>query len=392
MNLLRIPLSYTWRSLWTRKTTTILTLGGVALVVFVFAAVLMLSNGLEQTLVESGDENNVIILRRAATSELVSQIDRETANIIKSHSEIAVLPSGKPVASAEVYTVINLIKKESQDMGNVSVRGVSPEAFALRPAVAIRNGRQFHFGTDEIIIGSNIAEKFEGCEIGNKLKLGDNYWTIVGHFEADNSSFESEIWGDADQLMPAFGRPVYSTLTFRLTDLSQFAAIKEKIEKDPRTQYTQVKGEQDYYREQSKLMSDFIKVLGLIVTIIFSVGAVIGAMITMYASVANRTVEIGTLRSLGFLRRSILAAFFIESVLLSLIGGVAGIVLASIMSFVKISTVNWGTFSELAFGFQLSLPIMVGSLLFSLAMGFVGGFLPAVRAARLKITAALRAS
>jgi len=181
-------------------------------------------------------------------------------------------------------------------------------------------------------------------------------------------------------------------LTFRLTDLSQFAAIKEKIEKDPRTQYTQVKGEQDYYREQSKLMSDFIKVLGLIVTIIFSVGAVIGAMITMYASVANRTVEIGTLRSLGFLRRSILAAFFIESVLLSLIGGVAGIVLASIMSFVKISTVNWGTFSELAFGFQLSLPIMVGSLLFSLAMGFVGGFLPAVRAARLKITAALRAS
>jgi len=352
----------------------------------------MLSNGLEQTLVESGDENNVIILRRAATSELVSQIDRETANIIKTHSEIAVLPSRKPVASAEVYTVINLIKKQSQDMGNVSVRGVSPEAFDLRPAVKVIEGRPFRFGTPEIVIGSNIAEKFEGCSIGSKLKFGDGNWTIVGHFEADNTSFESEIWGDADQLMPAFGRPVYSTMTFRLTDPSQFDAIKEKIEKDPRTQYTQVKREQDYYREQSKLMSDFIKVLGLIVTLIFSIGAVIGAMITMYASVSNRTVEIGTLRSLGFLRRSILAAFFIESLLLSFIGGLAGIALASIMSFVKISTVNWGTFSELAFGFELSAGIIIGSLLFSLFMGFVGGFLPAVRASRLGITAALRAS
>jgi ABC-type lipoprotein release transport system permease subunit len=392
MNPFRIPLTYTWRSLWTRRTTTILTLGGIALVVFVFAAVLMLSNGLEQTLVESGYENNVIILRRAATSELVSQIERESANIIKSHPEVAVLPDGKPIASAEVYVVINLSTKETHDMGNVSVRGVSPEAFDLRPAVKISNGRPFRFGTDEIIIGSNIAEKFEGCEIGNRLKFGDGYWTIVGHFEAEKSAFESEIWGDADQLMPAFGRPVYSTLTFRLNDVSQFDALREKIEKDPRTQYTQMKTEQGYYREQSKLMSDFIKILGLIVTMIFSVGAIIGAMITMYASVANRTIEIGTLRSLGFLRRSILAAFFIESLLLSLIGGLAGVVLASIMSFVKISTVNWGTFSELAFGFELSAGIVIGSLIFSLIMGFVGGFLPAVRASRLRITAALRAS
>jgi ABC-type lipoprotein release transport system permease subunit len=379
MNPFKIPLAYTWRSLWTRRTTTILTLGGIALVVFVFAAVLMLSNGLEQTLVESGDENNVIVLRRAATSELLSQIERESANIIKSHPEVAVLPSGKPVASAEIYVVINLLKKETGDMGNVSVRGVSPEVFDLRPVAKIVNGRTFHFGTDEIIIGANIAEKFEGCEIGNRLRFGDGYWTIVGHFDADNSAFESEIWGDVEQLMPAFGRPVYSSLTFRLSDPANFETLRGKIE-------------QEYYREQSKLMSDFIKILGLIVTMIFSLGAIIGAMITMYASVANRTVEIGTLRSLGFLRRSILAAFFVESLLLSLIGGLAGIVLASAMSFVRISTVNWGTFSELAFGFELSAGIIIGSLIFSLAMGFFGGFLPAVRASRLRITAALRAT
>jgi ABC-type antimicrobial peptide transport system permease subunit len=192
--------------------------------------------------------------------------------------------------------------------------------------------------------------------------------------------------------MPAFGRPVFSSMTFRLKDPSQFEELKKRVESDPRTQYAQLKIEQEYYRDQSKLMSDFIKVLGLIVTIIFSVGALIGAVITMFAAVANRTAEIGTLRSLGFLRRSVLAAFFLESVFLSLLGGLAGIVLASMMSMVRISTTNWGTFSELAFGFELSAGIAFASLLFSLAMGIAGGFFPAIRAARLKITAALRAS
>jgi len=392
MNPFAIPISYTWRSLWTRKTTTFLTLGGVALVVFVFAATLMLSHGIEQTLVDSGSEDNVIILRRAATSELVSQIDRDAVNIIKTHPEVARNDSGVPVASAEVYTVINLIKRETNDMGNVSVRGVQKEAFDLRPSVSITTGRNFRFGTDEIIVGANIAEKFEGCNIGDRLKLGDEYWTIVGYFDADRSSFESEIWGDVDQLMASFGRPVFSSLTFRLNDKDAYEKIKKRIEDDPRTQYAQVKTEQTYYREQSQLMSDFILILGVIVTIIFSLGAIVGAMITMYATVANRTVEIGTLRALGFLRRSILTAFFIESAVLALLGGLMGLVLASGMSLVRVSTVNWGSFSELAFGFELSPGIVLGSLLFSLIMGIVGGFLPAVRASRLRITSALRAS
>ncbi|MDH4069872.1 MAG: ABC transporter permease, partial [Ignavibacteria bacterium] len=166
MKSFNIPLSYTWRSLWTRKTTTILTLGGIALVVFVWASTLMLSHGIEQTLVDSGSPDNVIILRRAATSELVSQIDRDAANIIKSHPEVALNEAGAPIASAEVYTVINLLKKETGDMGNVSVRGVQKEAFDLRPFVTITDGRAFTFGTDEIIVGSNLAEKFDGTEIG----------------------------------------------------------------------------------------------------------------------------------------------------------------------------------------------------------------------------------
>lgn len=392
MNPFTIPLSYTWRSLWTRKTTTILTLGGIALVVFVWASTLMMSYGIEETLVDSGSPENVIILRRAATSELVSQVDRDAANIIRTHPEVAQNQSGSPIASAEMFTVINLSKRETGDMGNVSVRGVQKEAFDLRPFVTIIAGRAFSFGTDEIMVGTNLAEKFDGCEIGSRIKFGDSYWTIVGHFAAEKSSFESEIWGDVEQLMPSFGRPVFSSLTFRLISPDKFDAVKERIEQDPRTQYAQVKTEQGYYREQSQLMSTFIWVLGLIVTIIFSFGAIIGAMITMYASVANRTTEIGTLRALGFLRRSILSAFFVESMLLSLVGGIVGIVLASGMSFVRVSTVNWGTFSELGFGFELSMEIVLYSLLFSVIMGIVGGFLPAIRASRLEITSSLRAS
>jgi ABC-type lipoprotein release transport system permease subunit len=392
MNPLRIPLSYIWRSLWARKITTVLTLLGVSLVVFVFAAVLMLSHGLEQTLADTGADNNVIVLRKAAQSELMSQIDRDAVNVMKTVVGVDQLPNGKPLASAEVYVIINLTKKVSNDMGNVSVRGISPEALDLRPGVRLTDGRMFRFGTDEIILGSNVVKQFEGCELGQRIRFGEAYWTIVGHFDAGETAFDSEIWGDVEQLMPAFGRPVYSSLTFRLKDPSQFETVRRAIEEDPRTSYTQAKIEQEFYREQSKLMSDFIKVLGLVVTIIFSVGAVIGAMITMYAAVANRTVEIGTLRALGFRRRNVLAAFFLESLVLSLIGGVLGIVLASIMSFVRISTVNWGTFAELAFGFELSIIIAFICLFFSLMMGVFGGFLPAVRAARMKITAALRSS
>jgi len=389
---MKIPLSYTWRSLWTRRLTTVLTLGGIALVVFVFAAVLMLAHGVEKTLVETGADDNVIVLRRSANSELVSQIERDGANIVKTQPEVAVLPDGTPVASTETYVIINLQKRETGGMGNISVRGVSPTAMTIRPQVNLVEGQMFRFGSREVIVGSNIAKRYEGASIGNQIRFGDAQWTVVGLFDAAGSGFESEIWGDVDQLLPVFGRPVYSSMTFRLRNPGDFDAVKARIEKDPRTQYMDVKREKAYYEEQSKLMSDFIKILGLIVTIIFSIGAIIGAMITMYAAVANRTVEVGTLRALGFRRKSVLGAFLIESMLLATIGGLAGLGLASLMSFIRISTVNFGTFAELAFGFALSPDIVITSLVFSLIMGVVGGFLPAVRAARLNILAALRSA
>jgi len=390
---MKIPFSYTWRSLWARRLTTTLTLGGIALVVFVFASVLMLSHGVEQTMIDTGADDNVIVLRRSANSELVSQIDRDAANLIRANQGIATGKDGKPVVSTEVVVVINLERKDIDNgMGNISVRGVSPEAISLRPQVRIVDGQMFRFGSHEIIIGTNIANRYRGTGIGEQLRFGDAMWTVVGHFEADADGFESEIWGDVEQLMPAFGRPVFSSITFTLRDASTYEDVKKQIEGDPRTQYAELKREKAYYSEQSKLMSDFIKILGLIVTIIFSVGAVIGAMITMYAAVANRTVEIGTLRALGFRRRSVLSAFLVESVFLSIIGGASGVALASLMSFVRISTVNFGTFAELAFGFTLSPSIVLSAMVFSVLMGFVGGFLPAVRASRLNILAALRSN
>ena len=375
-----------------RRLTTVLTLGGIALVVFVFAAVLMLAHGLERTLVDTGSDDNVIVLRRSASTEVVSQIGRDAAGIIETEPEVALLPDGKPCVSTEVYVIINLLKQKSNEMGNITVRGVSPQAMQLRPRVRITDGRMFLFGTHEIIVGASIAKRFQGCEIGKQLKFGGDLWTIAGYFSSDGTSFESEIWGDVEQFMPAFGRPVFSTVTFRLRSVNDFSSIKDRIENDPRTQYVELKHEKQYYHEQSQLMADFIKGLGLAVTVIFSVGAMIGAMITMYAAVANRTIEIGTLRALGFRRRNILAAFLVESIMLSIIGGVAGIALASCMSFISISTVNWGTFSELAFGFSLSPDTVASSLTFSVIMGIIGGFLPAVRASRLSIVNALRAS
>jgi ABC-type antimicrobial peptide transport system permease subunit len=215
-------------------------------------------------------------------------------------------------------------------------------------------------------------------------------WTVVGIFEAGSTGFSSEIWGDVDQLMQAFRRPVYSSVTFKLHDPAEFSAFKGRIEGDPRLTL-EAKRETRYYEDQSEAMAKFLRILGITLTIIFSLGAVIGAMITMYAAVANRVVEIGTLRALGFRRGSVLAAFILEALLLGLLGGIVGLVGASFMQLITISTMNWQTFSELAFSFTLSPRIIGQSLLFALLMGFVGGLLPALRAARMKVVDALRA-
>jgi putative ABC transport system permease protein len=390
--MMRIPFSYIWRSLWARRLTTALTLGGLALVVFVFAGVLMLAQGLEATLVDTGSPDNAIVLRRSAGSELVSQIDRGTASILETQPEVAAAKDGRPLLSREMVVVINLYKKTTNGMSNVTVRGVSPQAFELRPDFRIVEGKPFQFGTHEIVVGRNIASRFKGVALGTEVPFAGDRWTVVGIGDAGGTGFDSEIWGDADQVMQSFGRPVYSSATFRLRDPGSFDVVKARLQADPRSQSLELKREQEFYREQSQAMAKFIKILGLVVTTIFSVGAMIGAMITMYAAVASRVVEVGTMRALGFQRRSVLAAFLVESVLLAIVGGAAGVGLASLLSFARVSTLNFTSFSEVGFGFALSPGVITRALIFAVVMGLVGGFLPAVRAARLNIVNALRAA
>ena len=388
---MKIPLSYSLRNLWTRKLTTALTAGGMALVVFVFSTVLMLEEGLRKTLVETGSRDNVVVIRRSSQTEVQSVIDRAQAAIIESQPQVALGADGGRLVSRETVVLVNLIKRDSGRPTNVLIRGIAPHGLTLRPQVRIIAGRMFRPGSSEIIAGRSAAGRFRGAGIGETLWFGLREWTVVGTFDAGNSGFDSEIWGDAIQLMQAFRRPVYSSLLFRLNDPESFDQVRSQIERDQRLT-VEAKRENVYYEEQSRLLANFIRYLGLTLSIIFSVGAVIGAMITMYASVASRTAEIGTLRALGFRQRSILAAFLTEAVLLGLIGGALGLTLASFMQLFTISTMNWQSFSELAFSFTLTPAIAVRTLLFALAMGVMGGFLPAARAARLNIANALRAA
>jgi ABC-type antimicrobial peptide transport system permease subunit len=257
--------------------------------------------------------------------------------------------------------------------------------------VKIVAGRMFRPGTAEIVTGSKIAAGFKGAALGESIRLGIQEWKVVGIFDAGNTGFASEIWGDAEQMMQAFRRDVYSSVVFRLADPSGFVDVRRALEDDQRLT-VEAEREPRFYARQSEMMSNFLTVLGTILSTIFSIGAIIGAMITMYAAVANRTGEIGTLRALGFRRVNILVAFLIESLILSLIGGVLGLVLASFMQFYTVSTMNWQTFAELAFTFTMNQRVIVEGLTFALFMGLLGGVLPAVRAARLNIVDALRGS
>jgi ABC-type lipoprotein release transport system permease subunit len=388
---LKIPLSYIVRNLGTRRLTTGITVLGVALVVFVFSAVLMMAYGVQRTLVSTGSEENVLIARKASNGEISSIIDRETASVILTLPHIAKTPEGTPIASGEPVVIINLYKVDG-GVSNVTVRGVSPQAFALRPQVRLKSGRMFRWGARELVTGAAIEKRFSGSKIGDVVRFAGDTWTIVGTVDAGGAGFDSEMWGDSNQLLDAFNRTSFSTITFKLDRPDAFPDFVAAFEREPRLQQFEPKTERRYFEEQSELMAMFIRVLGIFITVIFSAGATIGAMITMYAAVANRTVEVGTLRALGFRRRSVLAAFLTESILLSGIGGVVGLLLASFLQFFTVSTLNFGSFAELEFSFALSPSIAISSLLFALLMGILGGFLPSVRAARLNIVNALRSS
>ncbi|MDA8084704.1 MAG: ABC transporter permease [Nitrospiraceae bacterium] len=388
---MRLPLAYSYRNLLTRKLTTVFTTLGMALVVFVFAAILMLAEGLQKTLVETGSYDNVVVIRKASNSEVQSGVERPQAAIVEAQPEVAIGGNGRPVLSKEVVVLINLPKRGSNRPSLVVIRGTDENSLLLRPQVRLIEGRMPRPGSSEIIAGTSIARRFKGGGVGEVLRFSLRDWTVVGIFDAGNTGFNSEIWGDADQLMQAFRRPVYSSVIFRLRESSAFDAVKKRIESDPRLTL-EARRESRYYADQSEMMAKFLRILGMSLTVIFSLGAIIGAMITMYAAVANRVAEIGTLRALGFHRRSILAAFLIESLFLGLIGGLLGLFFAAFLQFFTVSTVNFQTFSELAFRFTLNLPIVLQSLAFSIGMGLVGGLFPAFRASRMNIVDALRTS
>lgn len=385
-----IPLSYIARNLWTRRLTTALTAGGLALVVFVFSTVLMLDAGLKKTLVSTGEEDNVVVIRKGAQTEVQSAIDRNQANVIEMHPAVAVGGDGQRLASKESVVLISLAKIGSGKPSNVVIRGVSQAGIGLRPQVRLASGRLFKPGSSEIVVGSSIAKGFAGTQPGEHLRFAQREWTVVGTFDAGGSGFDSEIWGDADQLMQAFRRTSYSSMVVRLAQGDQFERFRSDIDVDPRLA-DEAKRERTFYSDQSRALSTFLNILGFTLSAIFSIAAMIGAMITMYASVANRVAEIGTLRALGFKRANVLAAFLVEAMLLGLVGGLAGLGCAAFMQFASFSTTNFQTFADLSFRFILTPAIVGKTLAFSVTMGLVGGFLPALRASRMSVVDALRA-
>jgi ABC-type antimicrobial peptide transport system permease subunit len=386
---MKLLLAYSLRNLLARRLTPALTSGGMALVVFAFTAILMLAEGLKRTLVDSGSPDNVVVIRKSAASEVQSVVGRTEAGIVETQPEIAAGPEGRPLAAREVVVLINLRKRGSGSSSNVTIRGISAASLAMRPQVRMLAGRLPRPGLAEIAVGQGVAARFEGAEFGRTIGFAAREWDVVGVFDAGNTGFSSEIWGDVEQLMQAFRRVSFSSVILRLRHPDDFAAMKARLEGDPRLQ-VEAKREIDYYRDQSEATATFLRILGTALTIIFSVGAVVGAMITMYAAVATRTAEIGTLRALGFRRTAVLAAFLAEALLLGLLGGAAGLALASGLQAFSVSTTNFQTFAELAFRFTLSPAIAFEGIGFALGMGLAGGALPAVRAARMNIVEALR--
>ncbi|MBM3120359.1 MAG: FtsX-like permease family protein, partial [Chloroflexi bacterium] len=349
---MKIPFSYSLRNLWTRRLTTVLTASGMALVVFVFAAVLMLAEGLRKTLVETGSYDNVVVIRKASEAEVQSGIERLQASIVETQPEIATSKDGKKLVAKELVVLITLPKRGTDKPSNVVIRGIGENSLTLRPQVKLVEGRMPRTGTAEIIAGMSIAKRFQGGGIGENLRFGMRDWMVVGIFDAGNTAFNSEIWGDVDQLMQVFRRPAYSSVIFNLHDPREFEKVKVRLENDPRLTLDAMR-ETRYYEKQSEIMARFLRILGVSLTIIFSLGAIIGAMITMYSAVANRVFEIGTMRALGFQRKSILISFLFESLLLGLIGGIVGLFFASFLQLYTVSTLNFQTFSELAFTFSL---------------------------------------
>jgi putative ABC transport system permease protein len=386
-----VPITYNIRSLVVRKTTTLAALFGIALVVFVFSAVNMLSLGIQKTLGSSGRSDNAVVLRKGSDAELTSSIEEPLVGLMRANDAVARSPSGDGLGVGEIVVVATLDKTGTSGVSNVLIRGVPENVYEFRPEVTMVAGRKARPGTDEVVVGKSISGRFQGVDLGKTFELKKNRpVTVVGVFTAAGSSFESEVWGDLDTIRNAFGRQgLVSAVRVRLTSATRLDAFKLAVESDKRLGLA-VEREDVYYEKQSSMMAGFFMALGIAIAVFCSFGAMIGAAITMYAQVANRTREVGTLRALGFSRRSILSSFMLESLFLALAGGLIGALASMLMGFVKFSTVNWASWSEVVFSFEARPSIILGSLVFAAFLGAVGGFLPALRAARVSPVEAMR--
>jgi len=385
-----LPLKYNIRNIVVRKGSTLATAFTIGLTVAVFLMVMALARGIDLTLSTSGEPLNVIVLREGSTAELNSTITQENFKDLMYLDGVA-REGDTPLATAEIITLIYKARKGMTQGSNVTVRGVGPMSFKLRSGFAIAAGRTFQPGLAEAVVSKRIAERFQGLGIGDRFKVQTTEYTVVGLFDSGGKAFESEIWVDLNSLAGATKRTdALSSALLRAKDLNALSALTKRITDDPKLHLKAV-AERVFYEDQQGQASGALKVLAVFITFIMAVGAGFAGMNTMYAAVSRRTKEIGTLRVLGFSRKSILIAFLLESVSIAVIGAAIGIVLALPLNFVSTGTSNWVTFSEIAFNFKVTPDLMLFALIFGATIGLVGSLLPSIRASRYKIVDALRA-
>lgn len=382
---------YHLRSVFVRWLSTMVTIASLALVIAVFVMVQSIAAGIERTSSNTGDPRNILVTRQGALAECTSVITREQFNVIRYLPGVARDASGTPLAAADTLIIINLPRRDGTGNGNVTLRGTSPMGRTLRSQVHLVAGRWFVPGDREVVASRRLAARFGCLDIGSKFKTGGVELTVVGLFDGDRSAFDSEVWLDADEARSAFDRPDYSSMLLRPENEAALAAIRRAIASDHRLKVKAVR-EVDYYQEQTRT-ADPIRWLGNGLAIVMSIGALFAAMNTLYASVGARTREIGTLRVLGFRRRTILAGFLLEGAVLAGIGGVLGCAIAYFgWNGVSTGTLGQETFTEIVFDFLVTPDLVAKGIAFAIAVGFFGSLLPALRASRLPVIASLKAT
>jgi len=384
-----LPLKYNIRNIIVRKGSTLATAFTIGLTVAVFLMVMALARGIDLTLSSSGEPLNMIVLREGSTAELNSALTRENFKDLMYLDGVA-REGEAPLATGELITLIYKARKGMSQGSNVTVRGVGPMSFKLRSGFNVVAGKQFQPGLPEAVVSKRIAERFQGLDVGDKFKIQTTEYTVVGLFDSAGKAFESEIWVDINSLSSTTKRDGYSSVLMRVKDQNALTALSKRITDDPKLHLKAV-SERVFYEDQQGAASGMLKGLAVFISFIMAVGAGFAGMNTMYAAVARRTKEIGTLRVLGFSRFSILTAFLLESVAIAVIGAAIGILLALPLNFVSTGTSNWLTFSEIAFNFRVTFDLMLSALIFGAIIGLVGSLLPSIRASRYKIVDALRA-